>query len=140
MSNNQSEQGNLITLLTQYKEFIAILLFFVSGGIWLFSYTATKTQVNELNCVMNQNVQMLRGKMEYQFVTDMLDNNKEEISDLKRDIRLAKKINAPHERLDEQVEGLKELRAEYKKEKEKFQKKMEDALNFLSQNKCDGGK
>lgn len=122
--------------LIEYKEFVAILVFFAGGLFWIYGYFATKNQVDRLSCVMEQNIQMLRGKMEYQYFIDLLEENKSEIKHVRKSIREAKKNNQPFEKSEELLLELEEQRTELKSERNKFKTNMETALNKLTKSEC----
>ena len=143
-----SDNG-LLGRLNDYKEFISILVFFAGGLFWIYGFFATKTQVESmksgtdyqvtrLNCVLEQNVKMLRGKMEFQYFTDLLEENKQEIRELRRHIRKSRESDTDVDIGDaeENLLELEEQRTELKAEREKFKLTMETALDNLTSDGC----
>lgn len=43
-----------------FKELVAILIFFGGGGIWLYNYFATKDQLNQFRCLAMTHLDILR--------------------------------------------------------------------------------
>jgi hypothetical protein len=48
-------ERKFLDILKEYKELIAILVFFLGGVLWMFGYFATKQQLTELRCWMRAN-------------------------------------------------------------------------------------
>ncbi|ARN73958.1 hypothetical protein [Oceanicoccus sagamiensis] len=140
-------ENGLVNKLNEYKEFISILIFFAGGLFWIYGFFATKSQVetmregthvqvSKLNCVLEQNVKMLRGKMEFQYFTDLLEENKQEIREVRRFIRNARQDQQDVHDNEEQLLELEEQRSELKTEREKFKRTMEQALDSLTTDGC----
>ena len=53
----------ILDRLKQYKEFIAIMVFFIGGFLWIYGFFATKGQLNELQCLTNLNVAMIETRV-----------------------------------------------------------------------------
>lgn len=134
-SSTVNEQG-FLDKLSEYKEFIAILIFFLGGFFWVFGFFATKKQVTDLTCVLEQNVQMLRGKMEYQFFNDLLEENKNQLRETRSKIRTAKENGQPISTLEDGADDFKDQRSTLKADRDKFKVKMEEALENLTKNNC----
>jgi hypothetical protein len=140
-------KANFLIKIGEYKEFISILIFFAGGLFWIYGFFATKNQVIEirngtdyqvskLTCVLEHNVKMLRGKMEFQYYTDLLDENKQEIREVRRDIRKYKKEGGGYSDSEDKLLDLEEQRVEFKKERGKFKQTMEAALDQLTNDGC----
>src|SRR5262245_7951462 len=71
---------SLLGTLKDYKEFIAILVFFIGGILWIFGYFATKKQLDELHCLMNANVDFIQGRMEAANLSQLMVQNIEELT------------------------------------------------------------
>ncbi len=85
---------------------------------------------------MEQNVQMLRGKMEFQYFTDLLDENKLNLKDARGTRRNLEAKNKPTFEIEDKINELQEQRIELKQDRTKFKSTMEDALNKLTKNHC----
>lgn len=74
----------------QYKEMIAIIVFFLGGLSWILGYFATKQQAKELHCTMQKNVDHLDSQMQLRFYQD-------ELIDIGRDLEElgTKELSAP---------------------------------------------
>jgi hypothetical protein len=75
------ESGFLATL-KDYKELISILVFFVGGALWIFAYFATRTQVDELRCLMNANIGFIQSRMEVASLSELMVQNIAEAASL----------------------------------------------------------
>jgi len=143
----EKKTNGFLSRLKEYKEFISILIFFAGGAFWIYGFFATKSQVidiqdattsqvKKLTCALEQNVKMLRGKMEFQYFTDLLDENKQEIRDIRRHIRKSNKNGTDTGDSEDKLFELNEQRNELKAERDKFKKTMETALNLLTTQDC----
>jgi len=63
---------DFIAHLKQYKEFIAILVFFVGGFMWIFAYFATKESVDEVRCIADNIIILVDSRMEQDVFTKNL--------------------------------------------------------------------
>ena len=57
-------ERKFLDILKEYKELIAVLVFFLGGVLWMFGYFATKKQLTELRCWMHANVEFVQGRMD----------------------------------------------------------------------------
>lgn len=75
--NHGPAKPGFLTRLMDYKEFVAILVFFIGGAMWIWGYFATKSQLDDLHCLMNANVTLIQGKMDAASISQtMVDNVK----------------------------------------------------------------
>jgi len=72
----------LLDTLKDYKELIAILVFFLGGVLWMFGYFATKKQLTELRCLMLTNVEFIQGSMDVASLSDLSLKNSEDLAAL----------------------------------------------------------
>jgi hypothetical protein len=72
----------LLDTLKDYKELIAILVFFLGGVLWMFGYFATKKQLTELRCLMLTNVEFIQGSMDVASLSDLSLKNSEDLTAL----------------------------------------------------------
>jgi hypothetical protein len=63
--------------LKEYKELIAVLVFFLGGFTWIYGYFATKSQLIEMKCVLNANVSLLSGQLQGNALAQSLIKNQE---------------------------------------------------------------
>jgi hypothetical protein len=68
--------------LKEYKELIAILVFFLGGVLWMFGYFATKQQLTELRCWMRANVEFVQARMDGANLSDLSVKNIEDLTAL----------------------------------------------------------
>ena len=99
MSNHHAEvdgspkKTSWLDTLKEYKEFIAILVFFLAGLLWIFGYFATKKQLAVLHCTMVENLNFIKGQMDTTNLSQLMVQNLEEqsiVSD-RRDLSPAEK-------------------------------------------------
>src|SRR5262249_45391437 len=64
-------ERKFLDTLKQYKELIAILVFFLGGVICVFGYFATKNQLTGLRCWMVANVVFVQGRMHAASVSNL---------------------------------------------------------------------
>lgn len=62
----EPNQAGPLTKLKQYKEIIAIIVFFLSGVAWIYGSFATKKQVDRLECFTNLNITLVRSMQDYE--------------------------------------------------------------------------
>ena len=81
-ANGESDDGtksaSFLQRLKEYKEFIAILVFFFGGVLWILGYFATKKQVDDLRCLLNANVDFIQGKIDAASLSQLLIQNLEQ--------------------------------------------------------------
>ena len=64
-----------------YKEFVALVVFFLGGVFWAFAYFATKQQLKEVQCIMNANMAFVQSRMDSASLSQlMLDNLRESVA------------------------------------------------------------
>ena len=73
-------ERKFLDILKEYKELIAILVFFLGGVLWMFGYFATKQQLTELRCWMRANVEFVQGRMDAANLSDLSVKNIEELT------------------------------------------------------------
>jgi lipid A disaccharide synthetase len=128
-NNTSGSTPNFITRLKEYKEFILILVFFVSGFMWIFSYFATKEQVKVLQCLTDQNIILIESRMQKKFLFDELIQKGMEIE------KIFKKADVLNEESRKVIQLTNEI--EMLKEKLKMTSaRYDEAFNFLKMNKC----
>lgn len=78
-AEEKEEPTQLVFLnrLKEYKEFIAIVLFFLAGFLWIYGYFATKEQLSEVRCLMDANITLLSGQVQSNVLAQQLLKNKE---------------------------------------------------------------
>jgi len=59
-----SAKRGFLEKLKLYKEFIMIILLFVSGAMWIYGSFATKNEVDRLECFTNLNITLIQSKQE----------------------------------------------------------------------------
>ena len=66
--NASDGKNRFVTRLKEYKEFIAILVFFMGGFFWIYGFFATKDQVKVLQCLTNNNIALIECRMQKRFL------------------------------------------------------------------------
>jgi hypothetical protein len=96
----KEEETGFIATLKEYKEFIAILVFFLAGVLWMVGYFATKKQLTELRCLMLANVEFIQNRMDSNNLSDMSVKNIEELAVLNEKTTLTSEEKAKRNRLE----------------------------------------
>lgn len=138
-NNTRGSTPNFIARLKEYKEFIVILVFFVSGFMWIFSYFATKDQVRVLQCLTNHNIILIESRMQKKFLFDELTQKGMELEKLVPQVDISKSENNKSELSAEEKEKvirLKEQMEIIRANLIETQIKHDEAFNYLKSNKC----
>jgi hypothetical protein len=72
------KRQTVLKTLGEYKELIAVIVFFITGCLWLFGYFATKQQLKTLQCLMNTNMAIIQGKMDSASLSQLMVQNLQE--------------------------------------------------------------
>jgi hypothetical protein len=77
-SKADSKLASFLKAAGAYKEFVALVVFFLGGVFWAFAYFATKQQLKEVQCIMNANMAFVQSRMDSASLSQlMLDNLRE---------------------------------------------------------------
>ena len=128
----KSAKSGFIQKLSEYREFIVILIFFIGGFLWIYEYFATRSQVGELNCLLRENINVVDGQMQTKFILESMKKNGlryEKLLKLKEDNKLTL---SEQEELIELKNEAKLLDEQLKKEQEKFR----NSWQLLKANGC----
>lgn len=79
VAKSKLQTGGILGFLKEFKELLAVLIFFFGGALWIFGYFATKSQIKELYCIMNANVDFIQGRLEAGSLSDLLVDNYKEL-------------------------------------------------------------
>jgi hypothetical protein len=93
-------ERKFLNILKEYKELIAILVFFLGGVLWMFGYFATKQQLTELRCWMRANVEFVQGRMDAANLSDLSVKNIEDLTALSEKATLSADEKARKHRLE----------------------------------------
>ena len=96
----KEEETGFIATLKEYKEFIAILVFFLAGVLWMVGYFATKKQLTELRCLVLANVEFIQNRMDVNNLSDLTVKNIEELAALADKTTLTAEEKAKRNRLE----------------------------------------
>lgn len=129
IENTDTHEKRFLTRLSEYREFIAILVFFTLGLMWIYGFFATKKQLAELKCLMTHNISMIDSQMQSTFVLDDLTANGIEQEKLAAENDLSNGDKARLVRLRNEAEVLKERL-------KKAHQEYEDCLDFLRSDGC----
>jgi hypothetical protein len=98
-TSSKKEKGFLDTV-KEYKEFIAILIFFAAGVLWMVGYFATKKQLTELRCLLLANVEFIQNRMDSNNLSDLSVKNFEDLAVLAEKTTLTADEKAKRNRLE----------------------------------------
>lgn len=105
--DTSSSTTGLLPHLREYKEFIAILVFFLGGFFWIYGVFETKEQVRILQCLTNQNIGMIQARMQRGFFLNDLTKKAIEYDGLSRTEDRSAEENQRMIRLKTEIETIK---------------------------------
>jgi peptidoglycan hydrolase CwlO-like protein len=121
---------HFMEVLAQYKELIAIMVFFVATGSGVMSYFATKEQVRVAKCLIYANLEITQYQLQFKMASDdrhQLDQEETRLSALEK--RSADDTTKIHD-LDESIAGAK-------RRIQSAEKKIEEDESKIRLNKCE---
>lgn len=135
--------NNFINKIKEYKEVISLLIFFLGGYFWVLGYFATKTQLDELKSathknleelkfVTQENLNMIQGKINLQFIDDMISENNINICKTKIELEKLKKNNADTTEINIKIAKLEDQKNQLIKSRDSAQLVMEKSLTNLT--------
>ncbi len=68
-------QPSILARLSEYKETITIVLFFIGGVFWIYSIFATKNQIKQLKCLLNTNISLIQNQTNSKILLDDIIEN-----------------------------------------------------------------
>ena len=78
--------SSILKTLSEYRELLTVIIFFVGGVLWVFGYFATKDQLKEVKCLMNANMDFIQGQMDSTNLSQILIQNLQEQRRLKSNV------------------------------------------------------
>lgn len=76
---NKSSEASAVSRfgswLKEYKELIAVLVFFIGGGIWMYNIFATQRQLSDMGCHISANIELLSSEIELQKLPRLYSEN-----------------------------------------------------------------
>lgn len=75
---DKTKLSKMLESIKEFKELIAVIVFFIAGALWVFGYFATKDQLKSLHCITNANMEFLQGQMDSNTLSEMLIKNLKE--------------------------------------------------------------
>jgi hypothetical protein len=82
----QSTLSSFLKAAGEYKEFVALVAFFMGGIFWAFAYFATKEQLKQIQCIMSANMASLQGRMNSASLQQLLVENTQETFSLNKPV------------------------------------------------------
>ena len=126
----KNESSNdFLTHLSGYKEFIAILVFFLGGAMWIYGFFATKQQLDEFVCVTNSHLSVLRESMRTDKLIEQLTSARMSLEKLYLLENLAEKEIKIKVSLEAKIEILKN-------NLQMANQNYENAIKKLEENRC----
>lgn len=131
-TDDKSTKTNIVLdNIREFKELIAVIVFFIAGALWVFGYFATKDQLSTLHCITNANMEFLQGQMDSNNLSQMLMKNMQE----QHRIRTTTPEGSPDRVALIQLD----IAAKDLAQKNSMANKMKtDALKVLKSGKCNG--
>jgi hypothetical protein len=103
-----------VATLKEFKELIGIIIFFGAGLLWVGGYFATKAQLDELQCLTQAQIDLLRSEGDFDKIkADMLSISLQldELSSKSKNGTLTAMENRQFHELSANLEDLKKTRA-----------------------------
>jgi len=136
---DESGKTKLLKSFKEYKEFIAILVFFIGGVVWLYAAFATKSYVDEfkdtiqkaitqiqesskkstanIKCVLGGSIEVYSKDTEIRFLQDEVTSNKIDLEKLKNQklsipefIEQSEKIKGKIEDLERKIAAAQKIK------------------------------
>jgi hypothetical protein len=79
-----SKLSSFLKVADQYKEFVALVVFFLGGIFWAFAYFATKQQLTETRCILNANIDFIQSRMDSASLSQLAVDNVKESATLEK--------------------------------------------------------
>ena len=73
--SNDTPRSKFLSVWKDYKEFVAILVFFLTGSLWIWGFFATKKQLNDLQCLLNVNIDLIQAKIDSESLSQLVAQN-----------------------------------------------------------------
>ncbi len=68
----------IVSWFRGFRELIAVLIFFVTGLIWIVNYFATRAELEEYRCINDATVKMIQNTMDANFMDELIKGNRRE--------------------------------------------------------------
>src|SRR5712691_6296490 len=94
--------------IKDFKELIAIVLFFGSGAMWTVSYFATRAELENYKCINNLTLTMLVNGKSAEFLSEVVRSAKRELRQNETLLRNTPTDNANHQSVADLVEEQRE--------------------------------
>ena len=94
--NTVNAKSSYLLRLKEYKEFIAIILFFMGGVIWITGFFATRNQVEIMECLLHNKISLVESKVTMLILPTELARMKSELESLEKlsnDLHLKERIH-----------------------------------------------
>lgn len=133
---NTKHSKTLLETLKEYKEIFAICVFFFGGVSWISAYFATRAQVEEVRCINTLNIQMIRGKIDQQFLEKILSDNVAQRKDIEEEIATFDKTSKTYRDAIQNLNILSEQRKDFKDKKDAAEQQANSAFEKLTTGFC----
>ncbi|WP_157973675.1 hypothetical protein [Tropicimonas sp. IMCC34043] len=125
--------NQLLGRLKDYKEFVAILVFFLGGLLWVYGVFATQKQVDQIKCLLNTNISLIHNQTQSRFLLQELTSKQLSLAEViergnagtphRGDRRLALQLETEIDLLKDKVKDAEDASAE--------------SLDLLKKSACD---
>jgi len=119
--------------LGEYKELIAILVFFAGGAAWVFGYFATKREVEEFKCRQSYDIQRVESDVKKKSTHDAQVDVSQKLLELER----REKAGPPLTEQEKRDKSILKVTADaLARDYESAEKQYDEAVQILKQHHC----
>jgi len=121
----------LLDRLKDLRELILIVVFFVSGALWVISYFATCEELNDFRCINELTLAMVVNTMNAEYLNQYVRSSRRELKANEDLLAKTPKKNQLHAALAEQVDEQKSNLQKLTKAQEEASRTKESAFKRL---------
>ena len=78
----EASKDGFVQRLKEYKEFVAVLVFFLGGVTWAYGVFATQQQINQLKCLLNTNISLIHNQTQSRFLLQELTSKQMHLAEI----------------------------------------------------------
>ena len=126
----------IVSWFRGFRELIAVLIFFVTGLIWIVNYFATRAELEEYRCINDATVKMIQNTMDANFMDELIKGNRREARE-----NHSREEQQPHESegykaISDILDDLSSQLTDFQDKKKTAKKKADEAFETLRTNAC----
>ena len=134
--NASSFFSSAVETLKNIKELIVIFIFFIGGAIATIKYFATQEQLKEYQCISDSNVRMIQGKMDSDFLSQMIKSSRREQREARKSLEHTKKDTDAYKTIEDNIDNLEAQLTDFQDKYKSSKQQSEAAFEKLRKNEC----